>query len=152
MKSESQESIERACAFLLTLAMLTVTSACIRVQSESFTPDTLVFEGTLEKLGPDVGFVSGVVAVYRLAKYRVNRVCEGHYEKDEIVVDHLILSGSELKGIELNDHVRVKVRISNKIPSRYDVDGIRNAGEVVDTFYIADGQVNNINGPGGCGN
>jgi len=61
----------------------------------------LVIEGTLEKLGPDTGMLSGRIAVYRLAKYRVERVCEGNYDSKEIVVDHLILSGKEFEDISV---------------------------------------------------
>jgi hypothetical protein len=39
--------------------------------------NTLVFEGTIEKLVPNPAIVSGTVAVYRLAKYRVERLCSG---------------------------------------------------------------------------
>ena len=51
--------------------------------------NVLVFEGTIEKLAPNPGIVSGTIAVYRLARYRVTRVCSGKYEEKEIVIDHL---------------------------------------------------------------
>ena len=103
--------------------------------------DTVVFEGTLEKLGPDPGFVNGILAAYRLAKYRVQRVCKGDYDQSEIVVDHSIFTGKEFDGVNVNDRVCVTVRKSNKIHARNNVEGIRSPEDVVTTFFISEQEV-----------
>ena len=107
-------------------------------------PDTPVggivtFEGTVKSVAPDPGMLSGVLAVFRLAKYRVERVCQGSYSGKEIVVDHLILSGKELAGVNVGDRVCVSVRISDRIDARYDADGIRKPSDVVPTFFLGEG-------------
>lgn len=122
-----------------TLLLLALANACRHSNQgqEQTANNTIVFEGTLECLGPDFGF-SGILAVYRLAKYRVERVFVGTYAGREIVVDHLILTGKELEGISVTDRVCVTAQISSKILQRWDVEGIRNPGEEVKTFYIAE--------------
>ncbi len=110
----------------------------------------IVFEGTLKKLAPDLGFASGLLAVYRLAKYRVDRVCEGKYEGSEIVVDHLIFTTKEFEGIKLNDRVCVTVKISNRVAMRYDAEGIRSPSDDVKTFYLAVEDIKKITSDGRC--
>jgi hypothetical protein len=39
--------------------------------------EVLIFEGEVEKVGTSPGAVSGGIEVYQLAKYKVNRNCEG---------------------------------------------------------------------------
>jgi hypothetical protein len=56
---------------------------------EKPTKETIVFEGTVVGIAPEPAWVSGITAVYRLVKYRVEHVCKGHYPGPEIVVDHL---------------------------------------------------------------
>ncbi len=122
--------------------MLLASTSCHQVNKTQIpvtlpTSNTIVFEGTVEKLGPDPGFDSGLIAVYRLAKYRVDKVCEGEYQGNEIVVDQLILTRKEFEGINVNDRVCVTVTISNKILSRWNAEGIRSDSEDVKTFYEA---------------
>jgi len=104
----------------------------------------------VEKLGPDLGFGSGVLAVYRLAKYRVDKVCEGKYDGREIVVDHLIFTAREFEGIKVNDRVCLTVEISNKVIVRYNAEGIRSASDDVKTFYTAYGDLKTIDAGGTC--
>jgi len=97
-----------------------------------------MFEGTLEKLAPDGGVLSGRIAVYRLAKYRVERICNGKYDGKEIVVDHLILDGKEFEGVDVGDRVCVTVRVSDKILARYNADDIRSPSDSVKTFFVGE--------------
>jgi hypothetical protein len=101
---------------------------------------SLIFEGTVLKIGPPVPG-SGGFAFYRLAKYRVERVHYGHYEGNEIVVDHLSLTTHELDGLNEGNRVCVQATRSKKISLRTDVSGIREQSKKVETFYIA-GEVN----------
>jgi hypothetical protein len=139
MKKENQERRELRNALTIALILLPLTFGCHRGNDNQVqkSTDTLVFEGTVECLGPDPGIGSGILAVYRLVKYRVERVVVGEYAGREIVVDHPIFSGDELKGFSVTDRVCVTVEISPKILQRWDAEGIRNPGEEVKTFYIA---------------
>jgi len=124
-------------------------STCHGVKPQDKPAQTFVFEGTLEKLAPDLGILSGRIAVYRLAKYRVQQVCNNAYEEKEIVVDHLVLNGKEFEGVEVGDRVCVTVRISDKILSRYNADGIRNSSDSIKTFFIGE-EIRNIDAGRNC--
>lgn len=121
--------------FMLCLLMLSM----FDLKSDQRKPkdEMLIFEGTVLHLGEQPAWVSGVTAVYRLAKYRVERVCGGKYLTSEIVVDHLILSGDELRDIKIGDKVCVTAKRTSEIFVRMNADGIRKPTEVVKTFYIA---------------
>lgn len=95
----------------------------------------LSFEGTVMKIGPPI-FRSGFVTAYRLVKYRVERVCTGSYQQAEIVVDHLVLTGKELDGVNVGDRVYVTLKKAKKISPRYNVAGIREASDKLNVFYI----------------
>jgi hypothetical protein len=140
MKNKNRGKTERAVACAMVFVLLGA-SSCQQVNTQTFTKPTpikaIVFEGTLEKLGPDPGFQSGVMAVYRLAKYRVDKVCEGEYQGNEIVIDQLMLTGKEFEGINVNDRVCVTVTISNTIGMRWNAEGIRSDSEDVKNFYQA---------------
>lgn len=148
MKNKNRENTDRRVVLVLALVLLTSLSCNHQnkgqTRADDSNTDTLVFEGTLEKLGPDPGFVSGILAVYRLAKYRVNKVCEGKYEGSEIVVDHTVFTLKEFDGVKVGDQVCVRVRISKKIHAQYSAEGIRDPSEVVKIFYIADGNIKAI--------
>jgi len=94
--------------------------------------------------------LSGRLAVYRLAKYRVERVCAGDYNAKEIVVDHLILSGKELEDISVGDQVCLTLKISDKIAAKYDAEGIRNSTDTVKTFYVAHDVIRRTTHPSDC--
>jgi hypothetical protein len=95
---------------------------------------SLAFDGTVLKIAPPVPG-SGGFAFYRLAKYRVERVCHGRYTKSEIVVDHLSLTGEELNSINVGDRVCAIAKASEKIFTRTNVEGIREESEDVGIFY-----------------
>jgi hypothetical protein len=114
------------------------------------TTDTIVFEGTVERLGPDPGIVSGIFAAYKLARYRVDKVCEGKYDASEIVVDHLVFTGKEFDDIAVNDRVCVAVKISKEMAERYNAEGLRSPSDDIKTFYIAPDAIKKIELGGTC--
>ena len=136
MKSKNHESIKNLLV-VLSLAFVANMISCQRMETVSVPGNTLLFEGIVERLAPDPGTLSGRIAVYRLAKYRVKRVCEGKYERDEIVVDHLVFDGREFENVKIGDRVCVTVKITDRVLARYDADGIRSPADVIDTFYVA---------------
>lgn len=74
--------------------------------------------------------------MYQLAKYKVISVCQGEYDQQEIIVDHLILSGDELDNFRPGDRVRLVIKKSDTIFNRFNEEGFRNASDKVETFYI----------------
>lgn len=149
MKSGNRENTNRGLLLVLSLALPVILGTCHGVKTQEKPGETFVFEGTLEKLAPDLGILSGRIAVYRLAKYRVQKVCGGKYEGKEIVVDHLVLDGKEFEGVEIGDRVCVTVRISAKILPRYNADGIRNSADSIKTFFIVE-EIRNIDAGRSC--
>ncbi len=149
MKTLKRRHLELGLLFLTLLLLPAVTNGCrqVKQRQQQAAGDTIVFEGTVECLGPDPGIMSGILAVYRLAKYRVQKVVVGEYAGSEMVVDHLILTGKELEGISVTDRVCVTVTASKKILARWNVEGIRDPSDDVPTFYIA-AYVNKISGDG----
>jgi hypothetical protein len=67
----------------------------------------IIIEGTILAMSPVIGqgMPSGIIPHYRLVKYRVDRVCKGKYKGGEIVIDHVIVSGGELKDRKVGDKV-----------------------------------------------
>lgn len=98
----------------------------------------LVLEGVVEKIGKSPGVGSGIHAVYQFAKYKVATVCEGEYDQQEIVVDHLLLYGNELDTFRPGDRVRLVIKKSNTIFLRNNEEGFRNADDKVEVFYIGE--------------
>ncbi|HEX5875423.1 MAG TPA: hypothetical protein VFY60_12310 [Pyrinomonadaceae bacterium] len=143
-------NVKQPWASAISLMLLVFSAGCHQVNTGQEPSNILVFQGTLEKIGPEVGAVSGRFAILRLAKYRVDKVCRGKYDGTEIVVDHLIFSGTEFEGVKENDRMCVTVRISRKVPVRNDADGIRSPSDVVETFYIAEEEVKPLSDSGQC--
>jgi hypothetical protein len=98
----------------------------------------LVLEGIVEKIGDASGVGSGFHAVYQFAKYRLISICEGEYDQQQIIVDHLILYGDELDGLRPGDKVRLIIKKSNTIFTRNNEDNFRNAHDKVEVFYIGE--------------
>jgi len=126
-----------------TIAVIGLTLALIHsCQSKARVPETrspnLILEAVVEKIGeaPHVG--SGFVAVYQFAKYRVTSVCGGEYDQQEIIVDHLMLSGNELDELRQGDKVRLVIEKSDTIFHRNNEEGFRNAEDKVKVFYIGE--------------
>jgi hypothetical protein len=100
--------------------------------------DKVVFRGTVLAVAPNPMAGSGIVAIYQLAKYRVDRVCQGQLSVQTVVVDHLILTGTELESIKPGTNVCVVAKRSGKIPNRWDYPGIREPSEEVKTYYVGE--------------
>jgi hypothetical protein len=103
----------------------------------------------VEKLGKDPETSSGYYAIYQLAKYRVIAICKGDYDKKEIVVDHLLVSGDELKPFHVGDKVYLTLQPSKTIQLRFNEEGFRSPSETVETFYI--GRKADVAKPAQCG-
>jgi hypothetical protein len=129
--------------FFLALPLV-ISGGCDHGQTATASENILVFEGTIEKLAPNPGIVSGVVAVYRLAKYRVTKVCKGKYDREEIVVDHLVFDRKEFEGFNVGDKVCVTAKVADKPLVRYDAEGIRDSSETIKTFYLAASNVTKV--------
>lgn len=69
--------------------------------------NVIIIEGTVLEISPvfGKGLPSGVVPHYRLVKYRVNRVCKGKYTESELIIDHVLMTGEELKDRKVGDRV-----------------------------------------------
>ena len=125
----------------ITLIGLTIvlTYACqSKARVPQSQPRNLVIDGIVQKIGTAPGVGSGDLAIYQFAKYRVTSVCEGEYDQQQIVVDHLMLEGNELDGFRPGDKVRLVLLRSNTIFTRNNEDGFRNAGDKVEIFYIGE--------------
>ena len=120
---------------ILALTVSLMLGTTHHIPANSSAAEELIFEGTVLKIAPPVP-ASGFAAFYRLAKYRVERVCRGRYAKSEIVVDHLSLTTNELNAIKVGDRVCVSVEPSKKIFARFNVKGIREESERIKIFYI----------------
>ena len=100
-------------------------------------PSSLVVTAVVEKVGRYTETSSGIYTIYQLVKYRIVAVCAGSYDKKEIVVDHLLVSGDEVKGLKAGDKVYLTLQPSKSIAMRFDEEGLRSASENIETFYIA---------------
>ena len=98
----------------------------------------LVLAAVVENIGKNPGVSSGVYLIYQLAKYRVVEVCAGTYTQKEIVVDHLLITGDELKSLRIGDKVFLTVHPSKAIGLRFDEEGFRSPSDKIETFYLGD--------------
>jgi ribosomal protein S17 len=121
---------------IICIVLLTAIAAADKAKSLPKTD--IVFEGTVVQMAPPVP-VSGMVFSYRLVKYRVERVCKGHFSGTEMIVDHQILAGTELDGVKIGDRVCVAVTKSKSVAKRWDVEGIRSPSDIIKLFYIGGG-------------
>jgi hypothetical protein len=76
----------------------------------SYTKWDIIIMGTVKKLGKPPLFVSGISKVCQLAEYNVDKVCIGEFAGQDIMVEHLILTGKELNGVEEGDKVLIMVQ------------------------------------------
>lgn len=65
------------------------------------------FVGRVERVGEPPGTVSGISHEYQQVRYRVLSVCSGELSRKSVIVDHLILTGDELRGVRRGKIVKV---------------------------------------------
>src|SRR5215213_9907503 len=78
--------------------------------------EKILFEGRVSKVGEKNELMSGVFASYQLMEYEVVKVIKGDYKDNKIIVDHLILSGKELRGVKLGSKVCIEVTKIKNLP------------------------------------
>lgn len=106
-------------------------------QSNSKKQRWLIFEGTVVQIGKSPGILCGVTAPYRLAKYKVDKVYEGKYEKAEIIVHHLFCRKDILEDLKEGDKVLVMIDLRSP-PAQISPDGeILRSEDKVDKYYAA---------------
>src|ERR1700730_7814789 len=120
---------------ILCLIAILSTLPLIQLRSKD-SSGKIVFVGTVRRIASDPGILSGDLAIYRLAKYKIEQLCNGEYNEKEMVVDHLILTGKELNGINVGDRVCVSVEKSKSVLARFNAEGIRSSNDTVKIFFI----------------
>lgn len=98
---------------------------------------SITFEGTLLNYSPHDRIDCGVLYVHQVAKYRVDKILDGKYAKDEIVVDHPACSGDLFKDIAVGSHVKITVRVRRKYGVITMHPRIREEGQPK-VFYVAE--------------
>jgi hypothetical protein len=99
-------------------------------------PPIVIFEGTLLAYSPHVGVHCGLLYVHQVAKYRVDKVIEGEYGAEEIVVDHPACEGDVFKKLPIGSQVTVVVSVQQSYSTITMEKGIRET-EHPAVFYIA---------------
>jgi hypothetical protein len=98
----------------------------------------IIVEGIILDISPVLGpghlKESGLISRYRLVRYRVERVCKGKYKGGEIVIDHFIASGDELKDRKVGDRVYA-LAWRSKGGTIYAYKGIRDSTEGLKYVY-----------------
>lgn len=97
----------------------------------------IIFEGTILEMSPPIGrgMPSGMFPHYRLVKYRVEHVCKGKYDGGEIVIDHSVVRGDELKDRKVGDRVYALVWRGKKEGTVHTYKGIRDTTEGLKYVY-----------------
>jgi hypothetical protein len=104
--------------------------------------NAVIIEGVILDMSPVFGrgLPSGVLPHYRLVKYRVERVCKGKYKGREVVIDHTLITGEELKDRKVGDRVYALVWRTKKKPGTiYTHPGIRDTTEGLKYQYVGGG-------------
>ena len=123
---------------IICLALVFINACLSKAREAPSETHNLVIDAFVEKIGAAPGVGSGVRAVYQFAKYNVTQVCNGEYDQQDILVDHLLLYGNELDRFRPGDRVRLVIKKSNTIFKRNNEDGFRNAEDKVEVFYIGE--------------
>jgi hypothetical protein len=123
---------------LLPPLLLVISASSLQSSSPVKNNELLIFEGSVLKVGQLPTVSCGVMAVYQLASYRIDRVLVGDYKDAEIVVDHLACKRDVLEGVHSGDKVIVVINKKKRILQRWNAEGIRSAPDTVKTFYVAD--------------
>ncbi len=97
----------------------------------------LIIEGKVLQIGKSPKILCGVLAPYRIAKYKVNKVIQGSYNKQEIIVDHLFCRDDVLADLTEGDQVLLVIDPERK-PAEVWSDGeIRKSTEKGKQFFVA---------------
>ncbi len=121
---------------LSVLALLLPAGTFGQAPSKELTRDPVVFEGTVLKVGTWPNGASGGIEVYQLAKYQINRLVRGQFSGSNILVDHLLLTGNELKKLKRGQRVCVTFFATEDIGHRYDDEILRKSSDEPKFFYI----------------
>lgn len=97
----------------------------------------LIIEAEVLEIGKSPGILCGVVAPYRIAKYKVEKVIEGIYKNGEIVVDHLFCRSNVLEDLKPGDKVLLVIDPKRKPAEIWEDGVIRKPQEKVGKFYVA---------------
>ncbi len=109
-----------------------------------FPYEEIIFAGKVIKISPGPFVVSGDIPSYGLVKYKITKIYVGKYDKEEIVVDHLILTGNELDNIKPGNKVKITVHKSKSIALRINFHGIRETSEAIEFYYLARGTITRV--------
>ena len=97
----------------------------------------LLFEGTVVEVGKPPNVVCGVTSPYRIARYKVRKVLQGRYGKDEIIVHHLFCRTDVLADLKAGDEVLVMIDLRSP-PAQISPDGeILKREDKVKEYYSA---------------
>lgn len=129
----------RIAFFACMLAASNLVSTITGVRTSRGQEATVVFEGTIEKIGDLPPISCGIMLPYQLAKYRVEKAYVGIDLPDWIVVDHIACNrGEMLRGFKPGNKVIVIAKIKKEMLQRYNAEGIRSPDERVNFFYVAE--------------
>ena len=120
---------------LLFFCLLGIACGFNHAQKED-SDNTIVFEGTVARIGLKRKQLSGVFAIYRLVEYDVTNVVRGKYVNEKMIVDHLVLTGREMKGLNVGSKVCVEVQKTRTVSERMDDDILRKSSDEVDWYYV----------------
>lgn len=130
------ENKMRPIIVLLWVFLLAIAGANAQAPSPHSNDERIIFEGKVLEVGPSPNSSSGGVEVYQLAKYRIDRLILGEFDRPDVLIDHLLLSGDELKKIKKGQRVCVTFLASADIGHRYDDEVLRKSSDNPKFFYI----------------
>lgn len=111
--------------------------ASVLGQTKTRESNWLVFEGTVMKIGRAPSVVCGVTAPYRIAKYKIEKIHEGRYDKADIVVHHLFCRTDVLEDLKDGDRVLVMIDLRSP-PAQVSPDGdILKSEDRLKKYYAA---------------
>jgi hypothetical protein len=101
-------------------------------------PRLLTFEGTLLDYSPHPRIHCGVLFIHQLARYHVDKIVNGKYAGEEIVVDQPACDGDVFKDVPVGSRVKLTVRVLRKYLTVTTHPGLRD-DENPKIFYVAEG-------------
>jgi hypothetical protein len=133
-----------ALSLLISCKASATRKATVRTTDNSFAGNNeqnqfITFEGTLIGYSPHDGTQCGISFVHQVAKYRVQKVLNGTYQEQEIVVDHPACDGDVFKNIAKGSDVEITVTKHQQYNVITAFSGIRENNEKPKVFYVAEG-------------